>query len=263
MTLPTKIKLVFVTLAIIAFSQDSLGLFHSFFILAVISLLIFVLMKFFFVYLYKKEKLPEKGLLSFIHPAYGPLFLWLPLLFFLLFVRLFLLPEALVPPEGWYVNEQVQQGRQVYARASIRSVFKPGTYLAEVQMFAAKKRFNKKEGKSRKKAKVTSPPIPVYLKINDYYLVSGCKIWLRLANKKNLPKKVPTNSFGNYLERQGRGQFAKTFPQEYIPKKLLQIKYKRPIPKRPRTPTLQERFLIRGKRRCPRLDLGTFWLLTD
>ncbi len=202
MALPTKIKFVFITIAVLLLSQNWFSIPKVFFLLGTLSVLAFFLAKLLLSYKYKNKSFPKNGILALINPGHGLLFLWLPVLLFSFFIRLVLLPDPIVPPEGWYANKQIQKGRKVYAKAKIRSVFKPGTYLAEVQMFATKKR-NHKKNNSRTKTKLSSPPIPVYLQTNDYYLVSGCQIWLRLTKEGQLPQKLPSNSFGVFLQRKG------------------------------------------------------------
>ena len=192
MPLSTKIKLFFVVFAALALWQGSFRGPEIFLFLGVLSLLLFLFAKFF-------------------SSRYSFLFLWLPLLLFLFFVRLILIPQPIVPPEAWYGSPNSShslkkvRGKKIYARGNITSVIRPGVYLAELEMLKPKRRGAKQRSldSSLKKQK-RKPPllIPVYLQVNDYYLLSACRVWLTLRGK-GLPQRLPQSSFGNYIKRKG------------------------------------------------------------
>ena len=151
---------------------------------------------------------------SLVSDPAASLFLYLPILFFFFFVRLLLLPEVIIPPEGWYKspnsllspNKVGEKPRKLYVRGSITSVLKPGVYLADLEILKVKRRGLKREtsleAKQKSLKKETPLFIPVYLKVNDYYLLSSCRIWLTLKGKA-LPQRLPQNSFGSFIKRKG------------------------------------------------------------
>ena len=227
MSLATKIKLFFVIFAVLALWQDYRAASEIFLFFGGLSLLFFLFAR---PILKLVTQNKEKGncaanwmsrfyrswiqkLAVFLDPGYGALFLWLPILLFFFFVRLILIPEAIIPPEGWYGSTKLLQknystksrrAKKIYVRGNITSVLKPGVYLAELEMLKPKKRGLKQASDfNLKKSKKQSPLlIPVYLQINDYYLVSACRVWLTLK-AKGLPQKLPQNSFGQYIQKKG------------------------------------------------------------
>ena len=149
------------------------------------------------------------GWLRHFHPGHGPVFLWLPLLFLLIFVRLIVLPTNTMFSEGWREQLPLKKQSIYYVRAKIKSVFKPGTYLAEMQLLEKKRKyrhkFSNQNYQERNLKKIKKQKIPhsfVYLQINDYYLVSGCRLWLNLKRNK-LPQSLPQSGFGQYLQKSG------------------------------------------------------------
>ncbi len=129
------------------------------------------------------------------------LLLWLPFLFLMLYGRLMLLPEKPKLPETWPLQGQKNLPSLQYAKATITSVLRPSRYLAEMQMLIPKKHWRKKYSKSPKKRSAPERAV-VYLQINDYYLTSGCKLWLNLK-KGHFPSRLPQNYFGDYLRNKG------------------------------------------------------------
>ncbi len=222
MSLAAKLKLIFLSITIFLLAQEWFSNVLYAFLLASFGFFIFFIAKIFQPSLEEKKPGKTERKRHFLYCISTNTFLWLPLLFSFLFLRFVSIPDTIIPPENWHIQSVPNWQKNIYIKAKIRSIFKPGTYLADMEILRYKKHskvsrykkhsrnsqknnqknFNRRVSQGEKKNRIEPTIISVYLHVNDYYLLNGCHVWLKLT-RNHLFKKIPKNSFGKYLQRQG------------------------------------------------------------
>ena len=149
--------------------------------------------------------------LPFLFPTqkHGLKFIWLPLLFALLCIRVDSIANHPTGtpslPKPW-MNPKTK-ALTLYAKAEVQKVFRPSVYLLRIDFTGLKNRggyirFSKNSSLKAKNYRELKGFL-FYTNLNDYYIYEGCRLKIKLYGS-SLPRKPSLDSsFGNYLNRQG------------------------------------------------------------